>query len=429
MRDLPPRLDFHRTVAGQRLKLPRRNLGKGVLVLVGTTVFGALFAGFPTAGFILPAIRTLLDENASGATQGFSFFGFAMALPFLIIGSAIAIGPWLLLLSRTTLFLEHDQLRVFRGVGPIGFSRTRGTDGLTGFEVEIGSSRTNGGPAKPIESMVNLKAMYEGDAEPFYVAFGYPQATMRELADVLRDTLQPRGWTTDEPQLSVTETLSGADDPVVTTEFAANESIPAQPDESDIVAEPSASGIAYRVPARGIIKGSRGLWFFALFWNGITWTMVIAFTLGNVEMDSGDVPPWYVAVPFLGVFVLSSAAMAYYAIRMGTRSVRFEVTGVGERTRLMLEERHAFGQTRVELSHGDLTAVRVAPSGVSENDRPINQLTLHVTEDATTSLPKRWAKKGKIGLLLERDDDELRWLAARLRHDLQVGSIPPADEA
>ncbi|MEM1098084.1 MAG: hypothetical protein AAGH92_04780 [Planctomycetota bacterium] len=427
MRDLPPRLNFERTVAGQRLKLPRRRLGKGIFVVLGITVFGALFAGFPTAGFILPAIRTLLEGDSEGASAGFSLFGFAMALPFLIIGSAIAVGPWMFLLSRTTLFLEHDRLRVFRGIGPIGFSKQRSTDGLTGFEIEVGSSRTNGGPAKPIESMVNLKAVYEGKQDPFYVAFGYPQAAMRELADVLRDTLQPRGWSTREPELSVTETLSGADRPVAARGYDPDEPIPDQPDASNIVAEPTASGIAYRVPARGIRKGSRGMWFFALFWNGITWTMVIAFALGNVEMDSGDVPPWYVAVPFLGVFVLSGVAVAYYAIRMGTRSVLFDITGSADRARLLLEERHAFGQTHVELTQRDLTAIRVAPSGVSENDTPINQLTLHVTEDAATYLPKRWSKKGQVGLLMERDDDELRWLAARLRRDLQVGSMPPVD--
>lgn len=427
MRDLPPRLHFERTVAGQRLKLPRRSLGKGIFVVLGMTVFGALFAGFPTAGFILPAIRTLLEGDSEGASAGFSFFGFAMALPFLIIGSAIAVGPWMFLLSRTTLFLEHDRLRVFRGIGPIGFSKQRSIDGLTGFEIEVGSSRTNGGPAKPIESMVNLKAIYEGKQDPFYVAFGYPQAVMREVADVLRDTLQPRGWSTREPELSVTETLSGADRPVATPGYDPDEAIPDQPDGSNIVAEPTASGIAYRVPARGIRKGSRGMWFFSLFWNVITYAVLAALMFGEVEEGADDMP-WYIAVPFFGVFIAVGLGTAYAAIRMGTRSVQFDITGSVARAHLLLEERHAFGQARVELTQRDLTAIRIAPSGVSENDTPINQLTLHVTEDAATYLPKRWSKKGKIGLLMERDDDELRWLAARLRRDLQVGPMPPVDD-
>ncbi|MEM7578030.1 MAG: hypothetical protein AAF328_11230 [Planctomycetota bacterium] len=425
MRDLPPRLDFQRTVSGQRLTLPRRRAGKGLIALLITTLFGAFFAGVPTATFILPALQELLDRETSGPARGFSFFGFAMALPFLIIGTSVALGPWLVMLSRTTLILEHDELRVFRGIGPFGFSRRRTTRNLAGFEVEVGTSRSNGGPAKPMNNVAMLVAKYRDDAKPFYLAVGYPRDLMNELAESLRETLQPRGWTTAEPQLTITESVGRGDRESSPAPTSHDESIPEQPAKSKITFEEHGRRAIYAVPPRGLIRGSHGLWFFALFWNAITWGFVVAALSGTVEWEGGNAPPWYFLIPFLGVFVLIGLVVAYHAVRMGTRRVRFEIDRVTDPPSLRLTDRHWLRHTVIDLHPGDLTAVRVAHSGLSSNDKPVKHLKLHVTPRVAENLPKRFRKNAEIGLFVERKENELRWLAARLRQDLQVPANPP----
>ncbi|MEM8782676.1 MAG: hypothetical protein AAGE65_07430 [Planctomycetota bacterium] len=424
MRDLPPRLDFERTVAGQRLVLPRRRLGKTIAALLFTTLFGGFFAGMPLFAFVLPAIEELRGD-ADAISKGFSVFGLLFCVPFLVIGSGVALVPWLALLARTTIYLEHDEIRVFCGVGPIGFSRRRTTRGLAGFEVEVGTSRTNDGPTKPMKNFATLIAKYDDNTKPLHIAVGRPRDFLHRLAESLRETLQPHGWTSSEPTLTITESLSGqseARDKSVSP--PAEETIPDQPAFSKITVEDSGQRTIYDVPPRGLIRGSHGLWFFALFWNAITWFFVWAAFIGDVEWEGGEAPPWYFIGPFLSVFVIVGLIVAYLAARMGTRRARFEIDRATDPPTLRLTDRHWLGHTVIDLHPGDLTAVRVAFSGMESNDRPVQHLKLHVTPRVAENLPKRFRKKREIGLFVERKEPELQWLAARLRKDLKVPAAP-----
>ncbi len=435
MDDFRPPLRFERTVAGERLVLPRRRARKTLGALAFTTVLGAFFVGVPGWAMGWPALQELASD-APLATKGARALLVLFTLPFVLIGLGVGAGPWIILLSRTKLYLEQDELRVFRGIGPLGFSRRRTTRGITGLEIEVGTSRTNGGPRKPMNNFATLVANYGDEAKPFHVAVGYPREFLRDLADLLRDKLQPRGWTTAEPTLTITESLSDdeddADDPrhgyPATPDGVDGEPIPPQPAKSTITVETIGHRIAYRVPPRGLLRGSHGMWFFALFWNGITWLFVFAALFGDIETDSGAPPPWYFLYPFLALFVAIGAALAYQAIRMGTRRVLLEVDRVSDPPALRLTDRNWVRRTAFDFRPGDVTAVRVANSGMSSNDTPVKHLKIHLSERAADPLPRRFRKSRELGLFVERKQDELRWLAARLRYDLRVPRNPPRED-
>ena len=70
---------------------------------------------------------------------------------------------------------------------------------------------------------------------------------------------------------------------------------------------------------------------------------------------------------------------------------------------LLVTRAGLFGQKQQEWQAEDLRTIRLGPSGTEVNDQPINQLHL---------VPR---KGKKVGMLTERDDDELEWIAAVLR--------------
>ena len=66
---------------------------------------------------------------------------------------------------------------------------------------------------------------------------------------------------------------------------------------------------------------------------------------------------------------------------------------------------------------GELSAIRIGPSGMSVNDVPVMELQIHPKDGK------------KVGLLSQLDDEEIDWIAAHLRKALNVGKrgtgVPP----
>jgi len=63
---------------------------------------------------------------------------------------------------------------------------------------------------------------------------------------------------------------------------------------------------------------------------------------------------------------------------------------------------------------GEVMAVRMGPSGMEVNDRAVMELQI------------RRANGNKLGVLSQRREDELQWLAAILRQALNVRAEPTA---
>jgi hypothetical protein len=76
--------------------------------------------------------------------------------------------------------------------------------------------------------------------------------------------------------------------------------------------------------------------------------------------------------------------------------------------RLRVETKGPFGSKQLEWSRGDISAIRADASGMEVNNRRLFELQIHPVTGK------------KVGLLAGRDENELRWMATRLRRALDV---------
>ena len=93
----------------------------------------------------------------------------------------------------------------------------------------------------------------------------------------------------------------------------------------------------------------------------------------------------------------------------GKRSIQLEVEVPGTPEEVWQAIATGNGTT-AWFTRAEIAAIRVAPSGVKVNNRDIIELQIHLADG-----------RPKLGLLSERKDDELEWVAAVLRRTLGVG--------
>jgi hypothetical protein len=118
---------------------------------------------------------------------------------------------------------------------------------------------------------------------------------------------------------------------------------------------------------------------------------------------------------FLSVFWAVGAGLILGAVNMARRQA---VLAVVDDT-LMIMQTCLFGARRWEWKRDDLSDIIAGKSNVTVNDQPVIELQI-------------FPKEGKrVGLLLGRGTDELRWLATILRRSLKLSRSdsvsPPAD--
>jgi hypothetical protein len=82
---------------------------------------------------------------------------------------------------------------------------------------------------------------------------------------------------------------------------------------------------------------------------------------------------------------------------------------------LFVEHKSMLGKRWIQYQLDQLDAIQVGASGIEINDVPVNELQL---------FPRQGKK---LGLLSQRDDDELHWLAAQLR--AAAGVVQPNSES
>jgi hypothetical protein len=171
------------------------------------------------------------------------------------------------------------------------------------------------------------------------------------------------------------------------------------PPGTTISIERFADGLTIQVPPGGLLGGTKGLFVFALLWDGamtlFTAAMLAGFLHGEAKRDDSI----WLPVLFLGLFWLVGVVMLLSSIQMGRRRAAIAVTAGS----LMVIQSGPLGTKQRDWTPGDVSAVRAGPSGMEVNSRPV--LELQVVD----------AKGVKFGLLAGRSDDELRWLAQELR--------------
>jgi hypothetical protein len=346
--------------------------------LAGIKVIGIILIGFGLMFAWVPLHRFSLFE-----------------LPFVIAGGIPAAIGLLMLFGRCRVGWKDGQLRAAEMLGPLRWTRRLPRQPIRKLEVGVGSSRTGTAPAQPIEGFCALVAVFE-DGSKKLVALGYPKDWLLAVAGELKGYVGGSAFSGISTQVEVVE------------QKLANESdadVLEQPAGSLVQVEEHTNGVKLAVPPAGLRRGSMGLFFFGLLWCSF---MAVFTTVAVLPGSKTEGPTWVIILFMLGFWAIGLGLLAA-AINLGRRTATLTADG----GRLRLETKGLFGAKQVEWSHGEIAAIRADASNIEVNHRRLLELQIHP------------ATGKKVGLLTGRDDQELRWLATRLRRALNVPARKP----
>jgi hypothetical protein len=372
--------------------LPVRPLGRLRLLGFLLVAVGLLFVWTPAQA--LRAMLRPLPEAPPGApplASGLFLF------PFFVAGCLPILLGLLVLLGRCRVEWRGGRLRVSERLGPLRFTRRLPRTPLRGLQVLAapargGSGFSTGAAADPLGALV---AQYEAGPRRL-VALGYPRSWLLALAEEV-GRLAGAGI---GPAVRVSaHELAGSGQ--------AEEPAP-RPAASRVTLEEWRDGLRMSVPPAGLWRGSRGLFLFAVVWCAFIAVFTVLATVGRLaEQAERPWMPW----AFVGVFWVVGLSLMAVAVNMGRRTAEIAVTN----GQLRIATRGLFGARQHEWLAGELTAIRADGSGMEVNERPVLELQVH----------PRVGKR--VGLLAGRDDDELRWIASRLREALAVPARASVD--
>jgi hypothetical protein len=368
-----------------RFDLPIRPLGWAKLTGVFFIGFGVLFA-WSSARDILRTVQKWLHETPGGMETVSCLFN----LPFLIAGCVPVVIGLLVLFGRCRVEWRDGQLWSAEVLGPFRWTRRMPRKPIRKLEIAATTSKSGNAPPKPIENFSGLTAEFE-DGSKKLVVLGYPKDWLLAIADELKGYVGRGTFSAASTQVEVVEKTSEDEDV---------DDVLQQPADSRVQVEERGAGVRLVVPPAGIWRGSKGLFFFALFWCGF---MVLFTAFTGTSMFKGRGIEWEL-VAFLAAFWAIGVGLLVGAVHMGRRSASLEADSV----HLRVETRGLFGTNRREWSRADLNAIRADASGMEVNHRPLIELQIHPLSGK------------KVGLLAGRQEDELRWLAPCLRRALNV---------
>jgi hypothetical protein len=179
---------------------------------------------------------------------------------------------------------------------------------------------------------------------------------------------------------------------------------PTPPKNTAIQIERFPDGLTANIPPAGI-RGTHGLFFFAVIWDAAmaVFTVFLVFAVFNGKDNQKAI--WMLPL-LLSVFWLVGIGLLLAALNMARRRAAIAVTS----GTLMVIQTGLFGTKQRTWEAGDVEAVRIGPSGMTVNDKPVMQL--QIFDGGGDS----------FGMLTGRANDELKWLAAELRAALNVPS-------
>jgi hypothetical protein len=411
---------------GVRYVLPRRELGQ--LRHAGWFVIG--LGGFITAfmvlwmsGPIVGGINDLANQRGFGLfTLLFGclgVFGLVPALGMLIAGFAIVLNR-----TSTVVELRNGVLRSKERLLLASWRRKRRAAEIKRLRIAMASEwkqqEKDFDFSKWLGTSEAALVAETTDGKDVVVAVVYPRELLLHLAEDLAPRLEaemavPSSTIDREPSRESADRQAAPAVDIVEGYSEEEEEVlvPPQPADSVSTIERRPNGITIDVPPVGIWKGSRGLMFFAIVWNGfisIFITFAVLGLTGAIEME-GDGPLWLLPI-FLIPFVAVGIGTLLAAINMGRRRAT-----IATADDLMMIVRHSiFGKKTKEWSGGDLDEICVGSSGMEVNDVPIQELQIH-PGDGT-----------KFGCLSQLDDEELRWIAGELNQALQLSARGPLSE-
>lgn len=372
---------------GVRYVLPNRSLGKGRLfgiVVMATGLFGVGFA----AVWISKALSFGSGDDQIG--RWFSMVFVVAGLAPLLGGLMSMIAGLGLLTGRTHTRIEYTNgiLRVTERFGIFRWSWKRSADRVR--RLVVGPALQSASASPGIGPYLVIHVECDG-APPMKMAPGYDRGPLEAIAAALAE------------RLDVTSEFAAA--APVTDEVNSDEDQPqpqvAKPAGSDATLESRDGEMTIRIPPAGLWRGSKGLFFFSILWNGFMTVFTFALVFADGESVDGDIRVVYVVIP---LFWLIGLGILAAAVNMGRRRAILDVIG----DTLLISRAGPFGSKLTELRGDQIESIQVGTSGMEVNDVPVMELQIHPREGK------------KVGLLSQRDDDELQWIAYELRNALQI---------
>lgn len=424
-----------RLPGGERYTLPPRDVNElrkaGWLV----TLFSLLIVGFMCLWMGLPltwGIPMLLSGQWFGLLLiGFAMLGLGGMIPGvkgLLLGLALLTNrSWCLidirrgrLIVREKLFIGHWRWkRPIEGITRLSIEGARDPNAARGAkEFDI--------PGLPKDL---LAIIADGPGiKKMPIGIGYHHDLLTRLAEELAERIEAnivprgseaRGTLSDSarplvasaasasalhaadavrPRVQVTDAANADDDGTVY--------VPDQPAGSTVQVERRDDGLTLTIPPAGLWKGSKGLFLFSILWNAFVSVFVILMILtelGVVQSSDGDTPG-IIGLLFMIPFIAVGVGTMLAAINMGRRKTIIDVV----HDVLLISRKNIFGMKQHEWTAEQIESIEHGPSNMSVNDQPIYELQIHPVSGK------------KVGLLSERNDDELRWIVAELNQALNL---------
>ena len=245
------------------------------------------------------------------------------------------------------------------------------------------------------------------------LAAGYPAKTLLPVANLIKDELD-RNRVGLVAVVQQTESLADSSNrqtiqqPVSIVQQSAEdiEAIPVEiPADSLLEIVDRSDATVYRLPAKGVWKGSYSLMFFAIIWNGFMAFATAGLLFGGGKVE-GDL---WVMMTMIGLFWLIGISLLIVAFYLGSRSA---LIGVKEGV-LFIERKSIFGAKWTDFEAGKIASIDVGAGNMEVNNQPVMELKIEPVGEKT------------IGLLSQLQEDELHWLAQQLRNELDLQPDSP----
>lgn len=399
---------------GKRYRLPRRHMGKIALLpfLGGIAIFA--FMVFWARGFVGGCVGLF---GPAGMLAGLvAAPGFFAACCAIAIGLAMVAG-------RSEIEVSAGELRLTERLGPFRYRWKANTADLVRLTITKGptSDETTSPNAAAFLDLGAIR-VERATSKPLWGAMAYPFALLRPLADTLAVECATEAHSFDNRDaplaakvIDVVEEQPEPDD--VLAPGLSCPHVPSQPAGSEVTLEEVPGGVTLLVPPAGVMRGSSGLFFFAIMWLGFMTLFTFVFGLAFLNGKARNIlSMWEVVgiVAFIGAFWSIGIGLMLTAVNLGRRQAALAVAN----GRLMIVQTSLFGTKKREWACEDLRRIGIGPSGMSVNDVPVLELQIH-PHDAK-----------KHGMLAGRETQELAWMATVLRDAGKVGTAakePPAE--
>ena len=413
------RIEAEPTRYGQRIQLPDRDFGEASVFGWALVAFGAVgvlfmlgWIGFP----VTMGIGLVLQGQWFGCLIiGFGMLGMSglfMSLKLLTAGIAIVrnrVGCEIQitndkLISRERFGWFSHRTKVDRKKIDSLFLRPLLSDsfeddgGQTNLQIDWLTKKL---PA-------NWYVISTEQRKGSMFAAGYPSDVLAPLAELIKDELDRNrvglvSIVDSIPTSQVTPDTQTIQQPVSIVRQSAEdvEAAPIElPANSSLAISDQDGATVYRVPAKGVWKGSHGLMILGVFWNGFLAFVTLAMLTGNGEV----VADLWVLILVFALFWAVGIGIVVGAFYLGSQSA---LVGVREGL-LFIERKTIFGTKWTEFDPGGIASLHTGPSNMEVNDRPVMELKIQPVGEPV------------IGMFSQLAVEEIRWLAQQLSDQLDL---------